>query len=71
MTLFMDLWLDELQNLIWFNSLFQICERIFIGELQWNIHLNSAKHRNVINKKKRLLNEQQQNDSRPVKKRSA
>lgn len=32
----------------------EICERLFVGELQWNIHLKSIKHQKVIEKKKRL-----------------
>lgn len=39
-------------------SCFQICERIFIGELQWKDHLRSIKHKKVMEKKKRLANKE-------------
>ncbi|XP_012341648.1 tRNA dimethylallyltransferase [Apis florea] len=31
-----------------------ICDRIFIGEFQWNIHLKSIKHKRTVKRKKRL-----------------
>lgn len=32
----------------------QICDRIFIGEFQWNIHLKSTKHRRIEIRKKKM-----------------
>ncbi|XP_012282935.1 tRNA dimethylallyltransferase isoform X2 [Orussus abietinus] len=34
----------------------EICERTFIGELQWNAHLGGAKHKKMVQKKKELEN---------------
>ncbi|XP_076242789.1 tRNA dimethylallyltransferase [Calliopsis andreniformis] len=31
-----------------------ICERIFVGDHQWNIHLQSSKHKRVLRRKKML-----------------
>lgn len=30
----------------------EVCERIFIGELQWNAHLKGMKHKKVLRAKK-------------------
>lgn len=32
----------------------QVCERIFIGNFQWNLHLHGMKHKRVLNRKKKL-----------------
>lgn len=32
----------------------EICERIFVGDHQWNVHLKGAKHQKVLRKKKQL-----------------
>ncbi|XP_012138614.2 bHLH transcription factor Myc isoform X2 [Megachile rotundata] len=40
------------------------CERVFIGELQWNAHINGMKHMKVVKKKKRLAQQKQREESR-------
>lgn len=32
----------------------EICDRVFVDTIQWNIHLKSNKHKRVVERKKRL-----------------
>ncbi|XP_044758814.1 tRNA dimethylallyltransferase [Coccinella septempunctata] len=34
----------------------EICDRIFIGQLQWNLHLKSNKHKKIKEKQKKMKN---------------
>ena len=34
----------------------EVCDRTFIGDIQWNAHMKSKKHHKVLKKKKMLNN---------------
>ena len=36
------------------NNYCEICERVFVGEYQWQIHIQSNKHKNKIKMKKKI-----------------
>ncbi|OXU29492.1 hypothetical protein TSAR_015845 [Trichomalopsis sarcophagae] len=40
------------------NHFCEVCQRVFIGELQWTEHMTGAKHKRVLEKKRRLEKEQ-------------
>lgn len=38
--------------------MFQTCEKVLIGELQWMAHLNGAKHKRRAHKRKKMEEEE-------------
>ncbi|XP_076167935.1 tRNA dimethylallyltransferase isoform X2 [Ptiloglossa arizonensis] len=42
------------------------CQRIFVGEFQWNIHLQSKKHSTVLKRKRRLEKETKMQETAPI-----
>ncbi|XP_032454554.1 tRNA dimethylallyltransferase isoform X4 [Nasonia vitripennis] len=40
------------------NHFCEVCQRVFIGEFQWTEHMTGAKHKRVLEKKRRLEKEQ-------------
>lgn len=32
----------------------EVCDRIFIGELQWNAHINGLKHKKILRRMRRM-----------------
>lgn len=44
---------DPLNN-DWGSNTCDVCGRVFVGSLQWNVHLKSKKHQKMVNRRKRL-----------------